>query len=111
MTKKEKEAFGELVERVEGIKGVVERLEEEAGKRELAVLELGGRLERMERVVMGMMGQGVYKSDLEVMKKWQGNRWVVPVNKEGYGLAKKSGGSGLEGLKKPLGRKRGTGSR
>jgi hypothetical protein len=57
-------------------------------KQEVRLCELGGRLERMERVISGMMGQGVYKSDLEVMRKWMGNRWILPVSK-GPGLEKK----------------------
>jgi hypothetical protein len=60
-------------------------LKQIVAKQELAILELGGRMERMERVVCGMMGQGVYRSDLEVMKKWMGNRWVV-ARGEGFGL-------------------------
>jgi hypothetical protein len=95
MTKKEKEAHAELVVRVDGVKGRLERLDDQSGKimakQELAIQELGGRLERMERVICGMMGQGVYRSDLEIMKKWQGNRWVVPVAKKGFGLDKKNG--------------------
>jgi len=95
MTRKEKEAFGALVVGVDGLKGRAARMEAELtetrktiAKQELGLLELGGRLERAERVITGMMGQGVYRSDLEVMKKWMGNRWVIPVAK-GFGLTKK----------------------
>jgi hypothetical protein len=63
----------------------LEALKQMLAKQELAILELGGRMERVERVVCGMMGQGVYRSDLEVMKKWMGNRWVVASGK-GFGL-------------------------
>jgi hypothetical protein len=63
----------------------LEALKQIVAKQELAILELGGRMERVERVVCGMMGQGVYRSDLEVMKRWMGNRWVVGRG-EGFGL-------------------------
>ena len=63
-------------------------LEEVVARQELRVQELGGRMERMERVVVGMMGQGVYASDLAVMKKWMGNRWVVAKG-GGFGIPKK----------------------
>jgi hypothetical protein len=97
VTKKEKEAHAALVVGVDGLKTRASRAEAELtqvreilSKQELAILELGGRLERAERVITGMLGQGVYRSDLEIMKKWMGNRWVVPVAK-GFGLTKNNG--------------------
>lgn len=77
---------------IDGLKGRLKRTEDEAARQEVRIQELGGRLERSERVICGIMGQGVYKSDLEIMKKWMGNRWIVPVSKakdNDFGLAKK----------------------
>lgn len=72
---------------IDELKGRLKQTEDEAAKQEVRIQELGGRLERAERVILGMMGQGVYKSDMEVMKKWMGNRWIIPVSKR-FGLEK-----------------------